>query len=357
MKKIVLIIGLVVALSFLLMGCGEKNITGEAAKAASDRVKVECSDRLDNDGDGAVDLADAGCVDKKDKDETNCGDGVCEGGETQQNCAADCGTPGFCADSDGGDYPLVAGTVNQSNESGSSIVDDNCISPLSLTEWGCNGVNLQAWLHQCREEYGADFACVEDSNERGYCANVGNASNCTDSDGGDMPLVPGFVTWAGAQFNDLCGAEGLLERICLNNVAEYANHECASEFGEGSDCLVDGNGYAYCSEGNQRNTSENTAPVVTDLTQFQNGPYYYSFVADASDGDVGDEVERVEFWNRGTNEYYTDYSGPDFRYYYNSENSTNSSLPLAARAYDGDLWSGWYYETFYVNVSNTTNSS
>lgn len=58
----------------------------------------ECSDGSDNDGDGSIDLADAGCIDADDTDETNCGDGVCEGGETSGTCSLDCsgGTPSTC---------------------------------------------------------------------------------------------------------------------------------------------------------------------------------------------------------------------------------------------------------------------
>src|SRR3989338_5069154 len=42
---------------------------------------IECNDNIDNDGDGKIDLSDAGCIDKYDDDETNCGDTKCEGGE------------------------------------------------------------------------------------------------------------------------------------------------------------------------------------------------------------------------------------------------------------------------------------
>src|SRR3990172_4693695 len=54
---------------------------------------TECSDSLDNDGDGSTDLADIGCVDADDNDETNCGDGICEGGETTSGCSLDCQLP------------------------------------------------------------------------------------------------------------------------------------------------------------------------------------------------------------------------------------------------------------------------
>jgi hypothetical protein len=51
----------------------------------------ECRDRIDNDGDGWIDRADVACSSSRSKDETNCGDGVCEGGEI---CAADCAPSG-----------------------------------------------------------------------------------------------------------------------------------------------------------------------------------------------------------------------------------------------------------------------
>jgi len=67
-------------------GCLRRNDNSEL------NPNVECDDGIDNDGDGAVDLSDAGCSSSTDNDETNCGDGVCEGFETQSSCPADCGT-------------------------------------------------------------------------------------------------------------------------------------------------------------------------------------------------------------------------------------------------------------------------
>jgi len=54
----------------------------------------ECNDGVDNDGDGATDHGqDGGCVSDSDNDESDCGDGVCEGGETSGSCVIDCDEP------------------------------------------------------------------------------------------------------------------------------------------------------------------------------------------------------------------------------------------------------------------------
>ena len=59
--------------------------------------ETECDDDIDNDGDSAPDCGDSGCwrgdptvCDPLWDDETTCGDGVCEGGETPDSCPDDC---------------------------------------------------------------------------------------------------------------------------------------------------------------------------------------------------------------------------------------------------------------------------
>jgi hypothetical protein len=47
---------------------------------------TQCNDGLDNDGDGAADMADGGCASSSDNDESNCGDGTCEGTERCDQC-------------------------------------------------------------------------------------------------------------------------------------------------------------------------------------------------------------------------------------------------------------------------------
>lgn len=54
-------------------------------------VSTECNDGRDNDNDGLTDLSDDGCTSAEDNDESDCGDGVCEGSELCDACIADCG--------------------------------------------------------------------------------------------------------------------------------------------------------------------------------------------------------------------------------------------------------------------------
>ena len=61
----------------------------------------KCFDGIDNDGDGQIDYPnDSGCNDSSDNDKSNCGDLICEGGETCDNCIADCGACSNCSATD-----------------------------------------------------------------------------------------------------------------------------------------------------------------------------------------------------------------------------------------------------------------
>jgi len=65
-----------------------------------DDITYECSDTIDNDGDGQTDYPnDTGCTDANDNDESDCNDGNCEGTEDCNNCEPDCGACGpTCGD-------------------------------------------------------------------------------------------------------------------------------------------------------------------------------------------------------------------------------------------------------------------
>ncbi|MDP2926412.1 MAG: hypothetical protein Q8N99_08595 [Nanoarchaeota archaeon] len=84
-------------------------------------LQPECNDGRDNDNDGLVDLADLGCINSSDNDESNCGDSVCEGGETWQTCSADCLVP-QCADGIDNDNDSK---IDYPNDPGCISFDDN----------------------------------------------------------------------------------------------------------------------------------------------------------------------------------------------------------------------------------------
>ena len=136
-------------------GCVNKNDNSELNPA------IECDDGVDNDGDDDIDYNDGGCSEPTDDDETNCGDGVCEGGENHASCPADC--PNYCNDSDGGFVIDVAGVV--SGESGGVPYSyaDYCHNSTSVWEYSCVGDQPSAgYPADCTYKYTSCYegACI-----------------------------------------------------------------------------------------------------------------------------------------------------------------------------------------------------
>jgi len=114
-------------------GCSSKNDKSELDSS------VECDDGIDNDGDGDIDSDDEGCSGPTDNDETDCGDDVCEGGETSGTCPEDCGYPDSCSDTDGGILTSIFGTTSGYLNDNPYSNDDYCVDSSNIMEYYCSG--------------------------------------------------------------------------------------------------------------------------------------------------------------------------------------------------------------------------
>ncbi|MBU1988553.1 MAG: hypothetical protein KKD94_03675 [Nanoarchaeota archaeon] len=107
----VVVLGVILAVYFLVE---------EDDKTSDENGELnECNDGTDNDGDGKVDyLIDEGCENESDNDESDCGDGICEGEESFDSCSDDC-------------LPLV-------NETHAICSNNSCVEIEGMGEDGCS---------------------------------------------------------------------------------------------------------------------------------------------------------------------------------------------------------------------------
>jgi hypothetical protein len=168
-------------------------------------AKPECMDKKDNDGDGNIDYPDdTGCSYKQDNDETDCGDGVCEGGETSGTCPEDCGSPDSCSDTDGGNVITVFGTASGYFNGNPYSDDDYCVDASNIMEYYCSGDYEQSSQQSCGTDfYGSPYCSSGDTIYKDltdYFCNGGECDSdvtpefqedCDDNDGYGSPYCSG----------------------------------------------------------------------------------------------------------------------------------------------------------------------
>ncbi len=231
------------------------------AKPTVRAVKPECNDKIDNDGDGLVDRNDAGCSGPQDNDETNCGDGVCEGGETSETCPEDCGIPDSCSDTDGGNIITVFGTTSGYYNNTPYSNDDYCVDSGTIMEYYCSGNYEQGSQQSCgTDSYTGDNYCLNDSVYKDYrdyycssgecdytdtptlqeeceygCTNGtcdGPPDSCSDTDGGYVIHIQGTVSGYNNElpynYTDYCVDNVTLnEYFCSGTQCSSNQYNCA----------------------------------------------------------------------------------------------------------------------------------
>lgn len=231
-------------------GCTNKNDKTET------NPSLECDDGIDNDGDSAVDTSDTGCDSPTDDDETDCGDGVCEGLENVANCYDDCGEcgnniregPEVCDGTSlagencitqGFDFGTLAcvfdctgfdtsgceyNQTNQTNATcGNNFIEEDEV---------CDGTDLagEDCVSQGYDE--GDLACLADCTDfdAAECINW-PANSCTDTDGNYNVWLQGTASgwYNGNAFNstDYCvNQTNVMEYWCLGTIVQDTLASC-----------------------------------------------------------------------------------------------------------------------------------
>jgi hypothetical protein len=168
------ILALVIVLVLVAAMVAPMALAGKGGKPG--KGVTACKDKIDNDGDSLVDLADPGCENRKDTDENNCGnsvcdgtedcssceqdcgpceycgDGTCNGDETCSTCEEDCGVCDSCSDSDGGIDIVIQGTVSGLWNSNPYSYADACNGTI-LLEYYCIGTEPNTLVWECAGNY------------------------------------------------------------------------------------------------------------------------------------------------------------------------------------------------------------
>lgn len=168
------------------------------------QVEAYCEDGFDNDCDLEMDHSDPDCI--------NCGDGICDQGETPGSCPSDCGDANGVPCSDKNECTINDTFVNKICVG----VPLNCIPDPTVSNCiinatcdptvGCKGVNVCDSM-QCSQIFNGmaveyNFVCVADSNG-GSCACPVNSYGIYIDLSGVLGLNSAN-TWEGCYSDEMC---------------------------------------------------------------------------------------------------------------------------------------------------------
>jgi len=162
-----------------------------------------------------------------------------------------------CTETDGGDDPLVSGTVTYTATNGSSTYTDSCslssAGYASCSEYYCSGTMSSVKQYYC------------DSTTPTVCDTILSSTYSNfETDGGNYPLVAGSVdrtttyTFSFGNYStissskDACITSGIysgyLKEYYLRSSTSSTSTriDCASTYGSSYSCMTDASGFGYC---------------------------------------------------------------------------------------------------------------
>ncbi|MCK4859057.1 MAG: hypothetical protein KAS87_00675 [Candidatus Omnitrophica bacterium] len=199
---------------------------------------------------------DGACLQEPEPEQPFCGNGICEIGETPENCSEDCTTTVTCTDTDNGNNIYEKGITRLTSVYGAVIkYTDVCLSSTSLKEYYCDESQgpLISKIVTC-ENGCEDGVCVRDT-EQPVCGDV-NCDGVVNTD--DSTLLFNYHVSSAEQY-PICSewaadvnCDGKISLSDSVKISNYVNNPDQYILGCCSTCQIlgdaDDNGVLTCND-------------------------------------------------------------------------------------------------------------